>query len=187
MALTKDDLKKIIAAAIKMAEKNGASYYNWQEPAIFHPGTENWTQKRGWGKNVKNVIVGHQEVEQIFNAKLDGAYGERLMMTLGLLVPLIDNGYNLRLVQFQEEVGVPFDANGWLALIVETMPVFHWSPGNLDASDLGSIVELLEDNEAPDVSWKNTNKVGEFHALMRGSLEPGLDLLKIAQEYSANK
>ena len=46
------------------------------------------------------------------------------------------------------------------------------------------IVEILDDNQAADVCWKQTNKVGEFAALLAGACQPGLDLVTIAQTAS---
>jgi len=106
-------------------------------------------------------------------------------MSLGTVASLISNGYNVRLVQFEKEEGVPFDASGWLVIAVEGMPIFHVSPDDLDSSGLEDIVEVLsKNNEECGVKWQGTNKVGEFTALLRGSLEPGLDLVAIAKEHS---
>jgi len=67
-------------------------------------------------------------------------------------------------------------------MVVDSMPMFHISPDDLVAAELDGIVEVLSDNNAPDVSWKETNKVGEFEALLSGSMQPGLDLVSIAQQ-----
>ena len=181
--MTKKTFDRVVEAALKKVIDNGAGYYSWKNS----PTTDNsgiWSQKQGWGNSAKKIKISAVEAAGIFEEKLNGAYGERFVMSLGTVAALIQNGYSVRLVQFQKETGVPFDANGWTVLVVETMPVFHISPDDLDASAIADVVEVLPDNEAPDVSWKGTNKVGEFAALLRGSLEPGLDLVKIAQENS---
>ena len=69
-------------------------------------------------------------------------------------------------------------------MVIGTMPIFHVSPDDLRASDVGDLVEVLPDNTAPDVCWKQTNKVGEFAALLAGATKSGLDLVAIAQEAS---
>ena len=45
-------------------------------------------------------------------------------------------------------------------------------------------IEIKTDNNAPEVSWKKTDKVGEFQALLMGTVVPNLDLVKIAQANS---
>ena len=124
------------------------------------------------------------EAVEIFNQKINGAYAERFAMSIGTISALVANGYNCRIVQFQEETGIPFNANGWLVIVVETMPLFHVAPWDLDASKIASLVEVLTDNSAEDVSWKETNKVGEFKALLQGTIQSGLDLVEIAKEAS---
>jgi hypothetical protein len=181
--LTKETFKKIASAALTKVASNGADFYGWKNaPQVDEAG--NWTQEQGWGGDAKQVSVTPTEAVGIFEAKINGAYGERFVMSLGTISALIANGYSVRMVQFQEEVGAPFDATGWTVIVIETMPIFHIAPWDLDASELSDVVEVLQNNEAPDVSWKGTNKVGEFNALLMGSIEPGLDLVKIAQDHS---
>ncbi len=169
------------AAQARVAER-GPAYYGWvnapeRTGRIF-------TQTQGWGQSAKKVKASPVEALEIYKKKLDGAYGERFVMSLGLIASLIANGYSVRFVQFQKEAGVPFNASGWTVIVVETMPIFHIAPEDLRLSDVQDLVEILTDNQAPDVAWKKTNKVGEFAALLAGSIEPGLDLVKIAQENS---
>ena len=165
--LNKKTFGKVAAAALKKVRQNGADFYGWKNAPVADE-SGNWSQEQGWGDSAKAVPVTAKEAQQIFTAKLDGAYGERFVMSLGTISALIANGYNVRMVQFQSEEGVPFDANGWTVMVIETMPVFHIAPWDLDTSDLSDVVEVLQDNQAPEVSWKETNKVGEFEALLRG-------------------
>jgi hypothetical protein len=69
-------------------------------------------------------------------------------------------------------------------MVIETMPIFHVSLDDLRLADVADVVEMLDDNQAVDVCWKQTNKVGEFAALLRGACESGLDLITIAQAAS---
>jgi hypothetical protein len=181
--LTTREFKKIASAALAKVKRNGADFYGWKNAPVVNE-TGEWTQEQGWGDQAQQVPVTSAEAAGIFEAKLNGAYGERFVMSLGTISALIQNGYNVRMVQFQEEAGVPFDASGWTVIIVETMPIFHIAPWDLDASELSDVVEVLQDNQAPEVSWKGTNKVGEFNALLAGAMESGLDLIKIAKENS---
>ena len=174
--------KRISDAALAVVKERGAGYYGWVNAPVVEG--EKITHTSGWGDSAVTREITGAEAMGIMSKKLDGAYGERFIMSLGLVSALIRNGYSVRFVQFQAEEGVPFDANGWTVMVVETMPVFHISPEDLRAEDIADLVEILPDNEAPDVSWKGTNKVGEFTALLAGSLEPGLDLVKIAKENS---
>ncbi len=182
MGLSLQEFKKISEAAIKVVKERTAGYYGWVNAPEMDG--KKIVQLQGWGDSAKKVEVTSGEALSIYKRKLDGAYGERFIMSLGTIAALIANGYAVRFVQFQSEAGVPFDASGWTVMVIETMPVFHVSPDDLRLSDIEDVVEILTDNQDPAVSWKKTDKVGEFKALLAGSIEPGLDLVKIAQEAS---
>ncbi len=177
-----NNFRLIANAAIKKIVENGAGYYGWVNAPIVDG--EKITHTSGWGDQQKTKEVSPTEALEIMSQKINGAYGERFVMSLGLIAALIKNGYSVRFVQFQAEEGVPFDAKGWTVMIIETMPVFHISPDDLRLEDVKGLVEILPDNSVSEVSWKNTNKVGEFTALLAGSIESDLDLVQIAQENS---
>lgn len=176
------NFKRISEAALAVVKERGQAFYGWVNSPVVEG--EKISHSTGWGDNVKTREVTPSEAVRIMSSKLDGAYGERFVMSLGLISALIRNGYSVRFVQFQAEKGVPFDASGWTVMVIETMPVFHISPDDLRAKDISDLVEILSDNSAPDVAWKSTDKVGEFTALLAGSLESDLDLVKIAQDNS---
>jgi len=181
--LTLSDFSRIAAAANARVAERGAGFYGWvNAPEAQADGTI--THTSGWGNAEETHEVSAAEALQIMEQKLDGTYGERFIMSLGMVAALVANGYTVRFVQFHSEPGVPFDAGGWTVMVIETMPMFHVSPNDLRAADVGDLVEVLDDNSSPDVSWKGTNKVGEFAALLRGAVEPGLDLVAIAKEKS---
>ena len=181
MNLNIEQFGRIAAAAQKVVAERGASYYSWvNAPEASADGKI--THSSGWGDSAVTHEVSGAEALGIYKQKLDGAYGERFVTSLGMVAALIVNGYNVRFVQFRKEPGVPFDASGWTVIVVETMPLFHVSPDDLRLADVADVVEILDDNSAPDVAWKNTNKVGEFAALLAGSTQSGLNLVAIAQE-----
>jgi len=182
--LTIENLKKICDAAMAVVAERGQEFYGWVNPPELAEDGQTITHTSGWGDAEKTEEISVKQALDIYKGKLDGGYGERFIMSLGLIASLVRNGYSVRFVQFQSEVGVPFDASGWTVMVIETMPIFHISPDDLRLADVADVVEILPDNQAPEVNWKNTNKVGEFKALLAGSLEPGLDLVKIAQEAS---
>lgn len=181
--LNLQDFGKIVAATQSVVANRGASYYGWvNSPEASADGK--LTHKSGWGDQSKTREISGVEALKIVGKKINGAYGERFVCSLGTVAALIGNGYAVRFVQFRKEQGVPFDAAGWTVMVIETMPVFHVSPEDLILADVSDIVELLDDNSTPDVCWKQTNKVGEFAALLAGACESGLDLVKIAQDNS---
>lgn len=124
---------------------------------------------------------------EIMQKKLNGAYTERLLGFLNGLERIVANGYKVELVQFQKEVGVPFDANGWTVVVLETMPIYHLAPWDLDASKIADLVNIYQNNQDERVSWKQTNKRGESLALNAALTMPGQDLVKIAREGSEAK
>ncbi len=175
----------IAAAAQSVVVARGSQYYGWvNAPEASADGK--LTHKSGWGDSATTREISGAEALEIYKYKLDGAYGERFVCSLGTIAALIANGYAVRFVQFAAEKGVPFNAAGWTVMVIETMPIFHVSPYDIRAADVQDLVEVLPDNSAPDVAWKNTNKVGEFAALLRGACEPGLNLVAIAKEASAS-
>lgn len=184
--LTLANVARIAAAAQKVVAQRGPSYYGWvNEPEADDAGRI--THSSGWGDSATTREVSAKEALGLYKAKLDGAYGERFILSLGTVAALVANGYSVRFVQFRKEPGVPFDAAGWTVVVIGTMPIFHVSPDDLRVADVQDLVEVLDDNKAPDVCWKQTNKVGEFAALLAGATQPGLDLVAIAKEASATK
>ena len=171
---------RIIFSANKIAAERGAGFYGWvNAPEAKADGK--LTHASGWGDAAQIREVSGVEALEIYKKKIDGVYGERFLCSLGLVAALVANGYTVRFVQFAKEAGVPFDASGWTVMVIATMPIFHISPEDLRAADVADLVEVLTDNSTPDVCWKQTNKVGEFAAMLAGATTPGLDLVAIAQ------
>ncbi len=181
--LNKKDFSKIATAALSVVATRGADYYGWMNaPKADVDGKI--THTSGFGDEEKTVEVSGAQALETMTQKLDGAYGERFVMSLGTITALIANGYSVRFVQFRSEPGVPFNASGWTVIVVETMPIFHISPDDLRLVDVEEIVEVLDDNSTNDVCWKQTNKVGEFAALLAGATQSGFDLVEIAKSNS---
>jgi len=181
--LTLESYQKVAEAAIQAVNNNGVSFYSWvNAPVVEDNGII--THTTGWGDSAETRDVSGEEVLDIMTGKLNGAYGERLITSLGTVAALIMNGYFVRLVQFRREEGIPFEADGCTSIIIETMPVFHCEPHDLCLEGIEDLVEVLDSNKTEDVCWKETNKPSEFAALMAGVCQPGLDLVKIAQAAS---
>ena len=182
--LSLEQFVRITSAAQDVVAEHGADYYGWtNSPEAQADGTI--THESGWGDSAHTREISGPEALEILKKKLDGTYGERFVCSLGSVAALIANGYAVRFVQFRDEAGVPFNSQGWTVMVIETMPLFHISPDDLRLVDVADIVEMLDDNQEPKVCWKETNKVGEFAALLAGVCQPGLDLVAIAREASA--
>ncbi len=174
MKLTSHSLKRLYNISLEKIRTKGASYYNWKNSPI---------EKNNKIYYVENGVENEIEIGaalEIMNQKLSSTYSERYVGMLGMLSSLINNGYDIRLVQFADELNVPFDAHKWIVLIVETMPIFHINPADLDTEQISDLVEIHNDNTHESVCWKGTNKIGEFTSLLQGCIYPNLDLVKIA-------
>lgn len=182
--LSIENFSRIAAAAQSVVAQRGQDFYEWvNSPEAQADGK---LTQSGWGDQQATREVSGAEAVSIMKRKLDGAYGERFITSLGTVAALIANGYSVRLVQFRKEAGVPFDAEGWTVMVIETMPIFHISPDDLRLEDVADVVEILDDNQAADVCWKQTNKIGEFAALLAGVCRSGLDLVDIARGASGS-
>lgn len=140
----------------------------------------------GYGDTAKTAEVSVEEALAIYKKKVDGAYTERFLLFVGQLEAIIKNGYKVALIQHQGSDGAPFDSNGWLVAVVETLPIYHIAPWNLDLKDVESLVSLVPQAESENdlVCYKGTNKRGEFKALQVAVSKKGEDLVKIAKEFS---
>jgi len=175
--LKESDLPLLIKASLKSIETNGASYYAWKQTPSHSDESET-----GW--RIGDRTVSAEYAGRIYQQKMTSAYGERFAMSIGVVVGLVKNGYNIRLVRFKNEKNVEFNTKGWIIIVVESMPIFHIPPWDLNPIFVKKILENLDDNMSEDVKYKETNKVGEFTAMLQGSLTPGLDLLSIAKKFN---
>ncbi|MFA4819257.1 MAG: hypothetical protein WC621_05460 [Patescibacteria group bacterium] len=150
----------------------GTSFYSWvnapevKDEKIFHTS--------GWGDNAQTKEISVQQAFEIYEGKLNGAYGERFAITMALLVGLIRQGKKVALLQLQKEEGTPFDATGWVVLSIEKHPAFHLAPWDLPmtkVNEAGLLNLVLENSpEAKEHGYKGTNKVQELCMLLDWSL-----------------
>lgn len=175
--LDKDGVERVYTAFLEKFDPQKVSWVN--PPEIKGSAEEGYT----FWHDGKEISA--EQSQAVWERKLNGAYSERLANFMNGLAAIVDNGYNVELVQFQKEKGTPFDASGWLVVVLETMPIFHLAPGDLAAEDLAEIVNVYIDNQDPSVCWKQTDKRGENIALKTAIDEPGKDLVAIAKRYSS--
>ena len=163
--LSAADLSIVFAAAVKRLNENGPDYYGWKNSPEFDG--VNFTHKSGWGEDEKNTIVGPTEALRIYEEKLNGAYGERFLCSLGMIAGLVTRGKRVAILQ-KAEKGLPFNAEGWVILCIEGYPMFHVAPWDLTMSDIESITNLvLEGTEEWQwTEWKGTDKVSEYTMLL---------------------
>ncbi len=156
---------RIVDAAIVTAEKHGHAYYGWKDD----PATD----------------LDRSAADAVWKSKLNGAYGERLLASLGMLDAVVRHGYPVRFVQFEKEE-VPFDATGWTAVAVGGKrgwwAFLHLAPWDFLAEGLNDLVEVIEENN-PDngfIPWVELQptKPAEYGALLRAAQGPGIDLIE---------
>lgn len=178
MKLNKLNVAMFMQIALLGIVSKGTEYFAWKNSPIHT--NDHWQVEVGYGDSKEVKVLEPTEAETIFGNKINSAYSERFAMTVGTIVGLVNNGYNVEIVQTNNE-STPFNADGWSVIVVEGMPIFHISPDDIKLTpELVSVV----DSEDPRYSYKKTNKLGEFTALLRGSVESGLNLLEIAQQNS---
>lgn len=190
--LTEDDAKKLFNTFFNTFTQEKVA---WVNPPKMVDGKLVHTS--GWGNSAQTREISSKEALDIDKRKLDGAYTERCQLFLSLLVPIVKNGYNVALIQYQAHDGAPFNSDGWLVIVVEGMPIYHISPDDLDTSLIEDLVTLIPKGEENNdlICWKMTNKVGEAAAIFMAASQPKsiqmdldkaieVDLIKIAQKFS---
>ena len=140
----------------------------------------------GYGEKAKTYKVSVEEALSIYNKKVDGAYTERFLLFMVQLGAIVRNGYKVALIQHQGSDGAPFDSEGWLVVVVETMPIYHIAPWDLNLKDVKELVTLIPPTESDNelINWKRTDKRGEIMALNAAVTGSGKDLVGIAQKFS---
>ena len=164
--LSTSDFGRIIAAAMAVAFRHGHSYYGWRDEPV--------------------VELDRETADVIWKEKLNGAYGERLLASLGLLAAVVAHKYPVRFVQFKAEKGMSFDAAGWTAVAVGGArgwwTILHLAPWDFDPATLGDIVEVVEENNSANgfIPWADLRptKPAEYAALLRAAQLPGLDMIE---------
>ena len=164
--LTLANISTLFSAAIKRLEANGPDFYGWKnDPALKEDGSV--VQTQGWGESATEVPVGVAGGFEIFKAKLNGAYGERFLNTLGFIFALVAKGKRVAIHQ-KAEKGLPFDADGWVIFCIEGYPMFHVAPWDLPMAEIQELVSLVNEGteEYAWTEWKGTNKVSEYTMLL---------------------
>jgi hypothetical protein len=166
--LTSGDIPAFLALAKECCIEKGPDFYGWKNPPQLKDGK--LVQSQGWGASAHDVEVTAQEALDIYQAKLDGAYGERFMLTAGYIAAAVKAGQQVALLQMREEPGLPFDAGGWIVASVNGYPMFHIAPTDLPMAKVAELglITLVTPNtvEAETHKWKGTNKVQEFGLLL---------------------
>ena len=153
--------------------RKGAGFYAWiNAPQVAEDGSI--THTSGWGDSTETKKISVKQAFEIYEGKLNGAYGERFASTMALLAGLIRQGKKIALLQLQKEVGAPFNAEGWVVLSVEGYPMFHLAPWDLpmDKINEAGLLNIIFENspEAVEHGYKGTNKVQELSLLLDWSL-----------------
>lgn len=166
--LTESDLGTLVGIAKAAAAAKGADFYSWKNPPELKAGR--LVQSQGWGDQANDVEVSVEQALAIDKAKLDGAYGERFLLTVAYIIAAVKRGVRVALLQKLAEPGLPFDATGWVVVSVNGYPMFHVAPWDLPMADLNTagLVTVIGENspEAQEHGWKQTDKVQEFGLLL---------------------
>lgn len=91
--LSSDEIQRVVQATIQSVKRHGPGFYAWREA----PTTEDASA-----------------AAEVYQAKLNGVYGERLALSVALLPLLASQGHPVALLQVQDEP-TPFDTHtvGW--------------------------------------------------------------------------
>ena len=121
--LNSANLPILFNAAIERLTANGAEFYGWKDaPVCDENGIFSVTSGQEGEKTTK--IIDGQQALAIYESKLNGAYGERFLNTLGMIAALVAKGKRVAILQ-KTEVGLPFDASGWVIICIEGYPLYH--------------------------------------------------------------
>ena len=166
MSLDGDQIRKLAEIVRQQVRNKQAEYFAWVDPPILEGSTI--THSSGVGSLTRDISV--EEALSIYKGKLDGVYGERLVLAICVAVAAVNAGKDVALLQISDEPHVPFDANGWLVLAIEGHPIFHISPSDLPltlANEAGLVTVVSRGTvEAEKYGWKGTTKVDELHLLL---------------------
>lgn len=164
--LTLANISILFSAAIKRLTANGPDFYGWKnDPILKEDGSV--VQFQGWGDDAKEVPVGVAGSFEIFKAKLNGAYGERFLNTLGFIFALVAKGKKVAILQ-KAEKGLPFNADGWVIICIEGYPMFHVAPWDLPMAEISELVSVVNEGtpEYDWTEWKHTDKVSEYTMML---------------------
>lgn len=168
MGLDIDHMRKLAAIVKREVESKGADFFAWTNAPVIEGGRITHTSGAGAEARVREISP--EEALGIYRRKLDGVYGERLVLAICTAIAAVNAGKEVALLQIQEEPNVPFDAAGWLVLAIERHPIFHISPSDLPVklADEAGLVTVVEKGtaEAEKYPWTQTTKVEELCLLL---------------------
>ncbi|MCB0324345.1 MAG: hypothetical protein KDD69_12265 [Bdellovibrionales bacterium] len=176
--LNQEQAATLAAIATAAAAKKGRQFYDWRNsPTVNEAG--GWSHTTGWGDSATSVEISPQDAAKIFEAKLNGAYGERLLLSVAYAVAAVAAGKKVAILQIKEEAGTPFDPQGWLVLSIENHPFFHLAPWDLPTAELEAegLVNVIHkaSPEADLMAWKpeigSDGKPKEFGLLLAWIVE----------------
>ena len=167
------DIQILAGIADEAAKARGADFYAWKN-APEHKNGE-FSHTTGWGPAATTQSLSAEQALDLYKQKLDGAYGERFLMTIAAIAGFVEKGHKVALLQLQEE-GTPFDARGWVVVSVNGYPMFHISPDDLPmekVAEAGLVRVIAKNSEAAqEHAWKGTDKLQEFGLLLKWATAP---------------
>jgi hypothetical protein len=171
--LTKKTAAEFARIALVASEAKGRQFYDWRNSPEADANGK-WTQSTGWGDSAKTMEITSEAAAAIFKDKLDGAYGERFMLSVAYAVSAVAAGIPVAIVQIAKEAGTPFDPEGWLVLAINGHPFFHIAPWDCPTVELekAGLVTVVQPGtpEATEVAWKPEigadGKPKEFNLLL---------------------
>lgn len=166
MSLDGDQIRKLSEIVRQQVGSKQAEYFAWVDPPIVEGSMI--THSSGVGSLKRNISA--EEALSIYKRKLNGVYGERLVLAMCVAVAAVKAEKDVALLQISDEPHVPFDADGWLVLAIEGHPIFHISPSDLPltlANEAGLVTVVSRGtDEAEQYGLKGTTKVDELQLLL---------------------
>jgi hypothetical protein len=146
-------LKQIVSDSLNSKPKD---YFNWV--------------------NDPTIEQSKEEIISTYKRKLNSVYSERFLLTMNYIFSAVQKGHKVAFIQKTTEVGIPFDASGWIIVSINTYPFFHISPEDLSLATLNGLgwINVIKDDspEAEEHAWKHTNKFDEYQMMMDWLLTP---------------
>ena len=145
------DLAKITELATAAAAAKGPDYFAWKNPPVVGEDGR-ITHSSGWGDAAVTKEITPAEALGVMEEKLNGAYSERLLLTVAYITSAVKAGVKVAFLQKAKEPGLPFKADGWVVVSVGTYPMFHVAPSDLALGDLAEagLVNIVPEGSAED-------------------------------------
>ena len=176
--LTEEDLATLVGIAKAAAEAKRPEFYAWRNAPECRADARTAAVQSGdcemrlfhRDSNGVEREIGIEQALAIDTTKLDGAYGERFLLSVAYIIAAVKAGIQVALLQVLDEPGLPFDAAGWIVVSVNGHPMFHIALRDLPMADVDAagLVTVIAKHtpEAIEHGWKKTNKVQEYGLLL---------------------